>query len=195
MNEKNDLELFYIHPYTKHYNSGGYYRNDETGCIDYLPSSEYYEYKKPLIFDDKEQLLNWFYKNVDKRIPTVYRIKYIGNYQGLDDVIKITNITTGGTGYYTTLNKERYVRYDRKSSEKTDKFFWIDALSYKCIFEFKYIYEELIKRGIKPKYNVYKEDIDKTNCFEYIGDPFYYSERTKAEGKKLVLYHEKKIFW
>lgn len=40
MSEINDLELFYILPYTKSYDSGGYYRSDETCSIVYRSPSE-----------------------------------------------------------------------------------------------------------------------------------------------------------
>ena len=50
MKEVNDLELFYILPYTKSYNSGGYYRSDETCSIAYRSTSETIWNGNPLVF-------------------------------------------------------------------------------------------------------------------------------------------------
>lgn len=197
MNEKNDLVLFYILPYTKRYDSGGYYRNDDTGCTAYRPPSETVWTGNPLIFDKKEQLLKWFYENAGNPIPTVYRMKYIANYKGLNDVIKITNLGNGETKYYTALSKDKYAWYDTEKSERFGNVVW-DYGYLKHFdnrpFKFDYIYEEFCKRGIKIKCNVYDSDIDKTDCFEFVGDPDY--EKEKAKGKKLILYRPSfKSFW
>lgn len=187
-----ELELFYILPYTKKYDSGGHYYNDDKCCIDYRPASESIWNGEPLVFDEKEQLLNWFIQNIGEPIPTVYRIRYIANYQGIDDVIKITNLNNGKTGYYTALNKNSYAWYDAKKSESCGKNVWDYHYTFefdnKVLFRFKYIYEEFSKRGIKIKCNVYKNDIDRTNCFDFIGDPFYRIDREKMKTKQLVLY-------
>ena len=193
-----DLELFYILPYTKHYNNGYHYHNDETCCTDYRPASVSIWNDAPLFFDEKEQLLNWFYQNADKPIPTVYRIKYVNNYLGIDDVIKITNLSNGKTGYYTALSEDSYAKYDASKSELYGKIVWEDCYSFrydpKTLFRFKDIYDAFIKRGIKIEYNVYKKDIDEKTRFEFIGDPFYSKE--EAKGKKLVLYRPSlKSFW
>ena len=198
MEEKKDLELFYILPYTKSYNSGGYYRSDETCSTAYRSPSVSIWNGNPLVFDEKEQLLNWFYQNADKPIPNVYRIRYIANYLGVDDVIKITNLKDGKTEYYTALDEDSYAKYDASMSKLYDKNIWEYCYSFryddKALFRFEYIYNEFIKRGIKIKFNVYEKNIDKKECFEFVGDPRY--EKEKAKGKKLVLHiPSPKSFW
>ena len=190
MNKKNELELFYILPYTKSYDCGGYYRSDETGSTAYRPPSESIWNGNPLIFDEKEQLLNWFFQNAGNPIPNVYRIKYIANCFGVDDVIKITNLENDETEYYTVLDEDFYAKYDEDLSKFYNKHIWEDFDSFrysdKELFRFEYIYKELIKRGIEIKFNVYKEKINKKERFEFIGDPFF--EEEQAKGKNLVLY-------
>lgn len=199
MNKNKDLELFYILPYTVSYISGGYFKNDETCSIDHKATSMSVWPEEPLVFDEKEELFRWFCENAGKPIPTVYRIKYIDNYLGVDDVFKITDLKDNKTRYYTALSEELYAMYDAIESKICGKNVWIseylskyDNTSLK--FRFKYIYKEFIKRGIKIKFNVYEKDIDVKNRFEFIGDPYY--EKEKAQEKKLVLYKpHPKSFW
>lgn len=198
MNKKKDLELFYILPYTVSYNSGGYYKDDDTGGIGYNPPSKSVWNGDSLIFEEKEDLLKWFYKNAGKQIPTVYRIKYIDNYLGVDDVFKITDLKDDKTEYYTALSEDSYAMYDENNSKIYDKNIWKPVYAFRYDtnrkFRFEYIYEEFIKRGIKIKFNVYEKNIDIKTRFEFIGDPRY--ERKAAEGKKLVLYNpHPKSFW
>lgn len=198
MKNENDLELFYIVPYAKSYNSGGYYRSDETCSTAYKAPSESIWNGKPLFFDEKEQLLNWFYQNAGNHIPNVYRIRYIANFQCIDDVFEITNLKDGKIEYYTAVCENYYAKYDEDMSMRYGKIVWEDFYSYKyddkASLRFEYIYNEFIKRGIKIKFNVFKKDIDKKTCFEFIGDPLY--EKDKVEGKKLVLYKPShKRFW
>lgn len=190
MNKKDDLELFYILPYTKRYNSGYHYRNDDTGCTDYKAPSMSIWKGNSLFIEDKEKLLQWFYENPDNPIPVVYRIKYLSNYKGLDDIIKITNLSNNKTSYYTILNKDKYAWYDTEKSEYYGKDIWQwDFLNNSNqTINIKDIYEEICKRGIKIKCNVFKKNIDKTECFEFIGDPFYRAESEKMKNKKLILY-------
>lgn len=199
MNKKDELELFYILPYTKSYNSGGYYRSDETCSIAYRSPSKSIWNKEPLVFDKKEELLNWFYQNSDNPIPIVYRIKYIANYLGVDDVIKITNLKDNKTEYYTALSEDSYAKYDASKSELYDKNVWEECYSFryddKALFRFEYIYNEFIKRGIKIKFNVYKKVVDEKERFEFIGDLLSKKDRKEAEGKKLVLYRSNPINW
>lgn len=64
MDKKDELELFYILPYIKTYDSGGYYRSDETCSINYIPPRESIYLNRSIFFDDKDELLQWFYKNI-----------------------------------------------------------------------------------------------------------------------------------
>lgn len=191
-----ELELFYILPYTKNYNSGGHYYNDDKGCVDYSPASVDTWTCSPLIFDKKEQLLNWFCQNPDKPIPIIYKIKFIANYQGVDDVIKITNLNNGKTDYYTALSKNYYAWYDEHSSKLHNKIIW-DYRYMHEIFNFDYIYTGFSKRGVEIKFNAYKNDdaTDKINCFEFFGDIFYCEERKKAKNKTLILYRNNPNNW
>lgn len=196
---QSELELFYILPYRKSYNSGGYYRDDDTGCTAYRPSSINNINGSSMFFDNKETLLEWFYKNSDNPIPKVYRVKYISNYKGLDDVFKITNLSNGKTKYITAFDEEYYLVYDEETSKLCEKDVWC------CIFCGRYsamreenikledLYGEFLRRGIKIKYNVYKKkrfkkNIDKTSCFDYVGDPLLYPGKEEAQNKKLILY-------
>lgn len=198
MNDNNNLELFYIVPYTKSYNSGGYYRSDETCSTTYRAPSESIWNGDPLFFDEKEQLLNWFYQNAGNPIPNVYRIRYIANYQGVEDVFKITNLEDGKIEYYTALSENYYAKYDEDMSKRSGKIVWKPLYSHKyddkASLRFVYIYDEFIKRGIKIRFNVYEKSFDERIRFEFIGDPLY--EKEKAAGKKLVLYRPSyKGFW
>lgn len=188
MKEKNNLKLFYIQPYEKNYNSGYHYKNDDTGCMDYMPASETIWEHNAKIFDSKEQLLKWFYKNADYPIPTVYIMQYVGNYKGLNDVIKITNLSDDTVGYYTALNKEMYAWYDAKESKYFEKNLWKSGYTFNGKFSFEFIYNEFIKRGIKIECNVFENNIDKRKNFEFIGDPFYRTDRETMKEKKLILY-------
>lgn len=199
MSEKKDLELFYILPYTKSYNSGGYYRNDDTGCTDYIPPSIKDIKGGSIFFDDKETLLEWFYKNPDAPIPKVYRVKYFSSYKGLDDVFKITNLCNGKTKYLTAFDEEYYLLYDEEKSELCGKDVWcpkycgLFSVMREENIKLQDLYEEFTKRGIKIKYNVYKKNrfkknIDKTSCFDYEGDPLVYPGRDEVKNKKLILY-------
>lgn len=193
MSEINDLELFYILPYTKSYDSGGYYRSDETCSIVYRSPSESIQNGKSKFFDDKDKLLKWFYKNADNLIPKVYRIKYIANYKGFDDVFKITNLGDGNTKYYTALNKNTIICYDVINSESLEKYVWNYSYvpNQKDRFILKDIYKEFYERGIKIKYNVYEkiqeQNIDKKDCFEFIGNPFNSYGQKEITTKKLIL--------
>ena len=189
----NELELFYILPHITNYNSGGNYRNDDTGCIDYSEPCLIICRGSSLFFDSKEQLLNYFYENAHKTIPVVYRIKYIDSYKGLDDVIKITDLSNNATTYHTMLNQYKCAYYNEEKSESCGKDVWEQYPSYISSekFSVKDIYEELKKRGIKIKSNV-----DKIKYFEFIGDPFYREEREKMKNKQLILYRTHPInFW
>lgn len=198
MNDNKDLELFYIVPYTKSYNSGGYYRSDKTCSTEYRSPSESVWYGNPIFFNNKEQVLNWFYKNTGNPIPNVYRIKYIANYQGIDDVFKITNLKDGKIEYYTAVSENFYAKYNEDMSNHYGKIIWEYIYSHKyddkVSLRFKYIYDEFIKRGIKIKFNVYDKKTDETTRFEFIGDPLY--EKEKVKEKKLILYRPShKRFW
>ena len=152
MDEKKDLELFYILPYTKSYVSGGSYKNDDTGCIDYKSGHTRIWPGSPLFFDKQEQLLKWFYENTDNPIPCVYRIKYLSNYKGLDDVFKITDLANDGTRYYKVIDKYHFVWFDMEKSESCEKNVWqLGFLMDIGTFRFENIYEEFDKRGIKIK--------------------------------------------
>ena len=199
MKQKDELELYYILPYRKSYNSGGYYRNDDTGCKDYIPPSINNINGASIFFDGKETLLEWFYKNPDEPIPQVYRVKYISNYKGLDDVFKITNLCNGKIKYLTAFDEECYLLYDQETSELCKKDVWCrnfyGRYSDKRVenIKLKDLYEEFSKRGIKIKYNVYKKkrfkkNIDKTSFFDYIGDPTVYPGKDEVKTKKLILY-------
>lgn len=187
---KKDIEFFYVLPYIESYNSGGYYRSDETCSINYKAPSLNHINSIPLVFDDKEELLNYFLSHPGNPTPPVYRIKYINNYLGIDDVIKITNLNDNTTGYYTALNMDAYAKYDEVKSKMSNKNIWEYCYSYryddKALFNFEKIYNELIKRKAPIKYNVYKKNTDINKRFEYIGDPFYEKENIKE--KKLILY-------
>ena len=195
MNKKDELELFYILPYTKVYTNGGYYKNDDTGCIDYKTGHTRIWPGSPLFFEEKEQLLKWFYVNNDKPIPKVYRIKYLSNYKGLDDVFKITDLANDATRYYKIIDKYHYVWFDMGKSESCEKNVWQLGflMDINGTFRFENIYEEFDKRGIKikNKSNLNKKNKGKIKGFDFIGDPF--SE--KAKGKKLVLYKESLRGW
>ena len=193
-----DLELFYILPYTKSYDCGGYYRSDETCSTAYRPPSVSVWNGSSLLFEDKEELLKWFYNNSGKPIPAVYRIKYIDNYLGVDDVFKITNLKDGKTEYYTALSEDYYAKYDADMSKLYEKNVWVDYYLFRygenASIRLDNIYAAFSKRGIKIKYDVYKKAIDKKEFFEFIGDPFF--EKEEAKGKKLVLYRPSpKGFW
>ena len=148
MNDNKDLELFYILPYTKSYVSGGYYKNDDTGCIDYKSGHTRIWPGSPLFFDKQEQLLKWFYENTDNPIPGVYRIKYLSNYKGLDDVFKITDLANDGTRYYKVIDKYHYVWFDMEKSESCEKNVWQLGflMDINGTFRFENIYEEFDKR-------------------------------------------------
>lgn len=190
MKENKELVLYYILPYRQSFNPGGYYPSNETGCTSYRKASYSFFRENSVFFDDKEQLLNWFLANTDRQIPVVYRIKYLENYKGIDDVIQMTNLSSSFTGYYTILNKNCYAKFDAEKSEACEKNVWIslylnpDGETYRI----RDIYDEFAKRGIKIKCNIYEKNMDKTECFEFVGDPFYSPEKEDAKGKKLVLY-------
>lgn len=195
MKEQTDLVLFYILPYTKRYSDGHHYYNDEISCMDYKSSNITIWKGESLFFDDKDQLLNWFYANTDKPIPSVYRIKYLENYKGLDDVIELTNLSSNVTTYHTILNKKTCAYYDVKKSESCGKDVWVPYPLDKTAetFDIRDMYDEFTKRGIKLKCDVFKKNIDKVNCFEFIGDPFHIVDAYKMQTKKLILYKENKI--
>ena len=145
-----------------------------------------------MVFDKKEELLNWFIQNAGNPIPTVYKVMFLANYQGVDDVIKITDLGDGVTYYYTALSENEYAFYKESSCKFDNMITWIYEYCFKHdrkkTFYFDFLYEEFIKKGAKIKYNVYKENIDRTNCFEFVGDPLCYANREEAKGKKLILY-------
>ena len=194
MKEKTDLELFYILPYTKSYDKNGVaYYPINNSSLDYKTIIEGHWNNKSIFFDNKEQILKLFCKNSNQPIPTIYRIKYIANYKGLDDVFKITNLCNNETKYYTALNKNKIICYDVINSEFLKKYVW----NYSYVpnqndrFILKDIYKEFYKRGIKIKCNVYEktqeQDIDKEDYFEFIGNPFNSYGQKEIKTKKLIL--------
>lgn len=195
MNEKKDLELLYILPYTVDYYRGKYrYVQDH-----YF--KKIINHGKSLFFENEKELLEWFYKNANKPTPKVYRIKYIEKYLGIDDVFQLTNLQNGGTSYYTAFSKELYAYYRKSMSEDTGKYVW-DTCRAPYLpgrdgweFDLEDIYKEFSKRGIKIKYNVYesKEKIDRYEHFEFVGDPVW--DKDEAKGKKLVLYMSNPKHW
>ena len=98
------------------------------------------------------------------------------------------------TKFYTAINKDAYAWYDVEKSEIYGKDVWNYCYRYRYSIEgnekfiLKDIYEEFSKRDIKIKCNVYKKDVDKTEYFEFVGDPFYLSGKEKAKNKQLILY-------
>ena len=187
MKETNDLELFYILPYSKSYDI------NNSSFSDYRIISEGSCNNNSRFFEDKDQLLKWFCKNTTQPIPQIYRIKYIANYKGLDDVFKITNLSDGETKYYTALNENEIVSCDEIRSELLGKYVWDYSYvpNQKNRFILKDIYKEFCKRGIKFKYNIYqktnKQDIDKKECFEFVGNPYNQSGQKEIKTKKLIL--------
>lgn len=189
--EKKDIELFYVLPYTKKYIAGYHYYNDDICCNDYKNASFNSWYGNSLFFDTEKDLLNYFYQNPHNPIPIVYKIRYVGNFKGLDDVIQITNLLNNATGFYTILNPKSYAYFDFNSSEFCGKYVWRDNFLKQIEeskFRLKDMYEEFSKRGIKLKYNVLNTHLDKTNFFEFIGDPYYIVDAIKMKDKQLILY-------
>lgn len=192
MNKKNDLELFYILPYTKKYNTGHHYYNDEICCNDYKDASFSIWYGDSLFFETEKQLLSYFSQNAHNPIPIIYRIRYMENFKGLDDIIQITNLGNNTTGFYTMLDKNRYAWFNLKISEFCGKNVWQDDIlkNDEGNFRLKDMFEEFSKRGIKLKCNVLKKNIDKTKCFEFIGDPYYIGDAIQMKDKQLILYRQ-----
>ena len=194
MNENNDIELFYIYPYTISYNSGGRYYNDETCSFGYRSPSESVWYGNPTFFESKEELLNWIIRNNGKPIPTIYRIKYISNCFGVDDVIKITNLNDGKTELYTIVRKIEYSTftyaiYDEKKSEdyKVNVWEYIFGGDSKSKIQLEAIYKEFVKRGIKLNFDITEKSLDRREIFDFVGDPLV--KRKEFQGKKLILHY------
>lgn len=196
MKQKDELELYYIFPYTKSYNNASdveYVVNNSSCESDYRIISEGEWNNNSRFFEDKDELLKWFCRNSNQPIPQIYRIKYIANYKGLDDVFKITDLSDGETKYYTALNENEIVSYDALKSEFLGKYVWDYSYvpNQKNRFVLKDIYKEFCKRGIKIKYNIYEktqeQDIDKKECFEFIGNPYNQLGQKEIKSKKLIL--------
>lgn len=197
MNEKNNKSLFFIIPYETVYHNGGYFYDDETCATGYRPSSTDTFIGDPLIFDKSSDLLQWFYENATKKtIPRIYKINYIGNYKGLDDVIKMTNLSNNETKYYTALNQEYCACYLGKESERCNKYVWDYFLTrpFGSMLSLKQIYKAFSERGIDIKCNVYENNEDKRKCFEFCGEPSLPRNREKIKTKKLILYRPE-VFW
>lgn len=188
--EKKDLELFYILPYTKKYNAGHHYYNDEICCNDYKDAFFSTWYGKSLFFETEKELLNYFYQNSHNPIPVVYKIRYVENFKGLDDVIQITDLGNNTTAFYTILNSNSYAYFNFQISEFCGKNVWQDCIFpiEESNFRLKDVYEGFSKRGIKLKCNVLKKNIDKTKLFEFIGDPYYIVDAIQMKDKQLILY-------
>lgn len=130
-------------------------------------------------------MLNWIIRNNGKPIPTIYRIKYISNCFGVDDVIKITNLNDGKTEYSTFT----YAIYDEKESERYKVNVWeyiFDGDS-KSKIQLEVIYKEFIKRGIKLNFDITEESLDRREIFDFVGDPLV--KRKEFQGKKLILHY------
>lgn len=194
-----NLELFYILPYTKKYNAGYHYYNDEICCNDYKDASFCIWQDDSLFFETEEQLLKYFYQNSHKPIPEVYKIRYIENFNGMDDVIQITNLGNNVTSFYTILNSKSYACYNFKISNFCRKYVWEDDYISKVEtkFRLKDMYCEFSKRGVKLKCDILKKNKDKTNNFEFIGDPYYIVDAIKMKEKQLILYRHnyEKLNW
>lgn len=188
--KKNELELFYILPYTKKFNASHHYYNDEICTNDYKDASFSTWYGKSLFFETEKELLNYFYQNPHNPIPKVYRIKYVGFFKGLDDVIQITDLRNSTTSFYTILNSNSYAYYNFNISEFCGKYVWQDVIfpMEESKFRLKDMYEEFSKQGIKLKCNVLKKQIDKTKFFEFVGDPYYIVDAIQMKDKKLILF-------
>jgi len=190
MDKKTNLELYYILPYTKKYNAGHHFYNDEICCSDYKDSSFSTWYGNSLFFETEKELLNYFYQNPHNPTPEVYRIQYIGHFKGLDDVIQITELRNNSSGFYTILNKDSFAWFSFKVSEFCGKYVWQDTIFpiEESRFILKDIYKEFHKRGIKFKYDVLKKNIDKSKWFEFVGNPYCIVDAIQMKDKQLILY-------
>lgn len=185
---KKDLELYYFVPYEIIHNAGGYYKSDY-GYTRYAAPEDYKSYSNYCIFDTKEQVADWFctHPGCYSGIPIVYKATFVGKYQGVDDVIKITSLHNKASGYYTILDDTSYACYDEKESKRLDTSVWHrKRLSLwdrnKDNIGLRIIYETFKRKGAPIKHNISKPTVNREEEFAYRGS-LDYACRENVNGK------------
>lgn len=64
--------------------------------------------EEPIIFNNKEDLFNWFLDNKDGIIPEIRLIHYLNDFKGVSKVLKITSLNNDITNYYTKISTLTY---------------------------------------------------------------------------------------
>ena len=64
--------------------------------------------EEPIIFENKEDLFNWFLDNKDGIIPEIRLIQYLNDFKGVSKVLKITSLNDDITNYYTKISTLTY---------------------------------------------------------------------------------------
>lgn len=187
-----DIIIYELSTVNGVFHAGGRYYNDE--ICEYVTKYGSYEVLKgdKLYFESLSKIFDWIVENAGKIIPEIRTIEYIGDYKGLTDVIKITNLSKGDISYYTAVNKKEFLIYYEGNN------YWkISTNGYpiKYINNLKYIYNLFEERGVTLKNNVFKTgkeriEYKKTKHRNYYGiiNVEYFSQ-TEENKQKIKKYH------
>lgn len=160
---------------------------------------------KSLCFGTKKEMFDWFKHNTGNLIPEIRKIDYVGNYEGLTDVVKITGLSSGNvsewddkssafnTSIYTTALTDGLIAiYDSSLPPYSDlNLKWKLFCMYNISDDLESIYDEFEKKGIVLNNNVYKTKkeriIDSMSLLKEYHD---LEEKIKEENIKWVSFHD-----
>lgn len=76
----------------------------------------------PIMFDNKDDLFNWFLDNKDGIIPEIGLIEYLDKFKGVSNVIKFTSLSDNVTSYYTKISSltYKYIKDNKWSLDNTN---------------------------------------------------------------------------
>lgn len=126
-----------------------------------------YDYKyRPEFFYNVDDLKNWFLTHIGREIPEIYVLEYVGEFNGVSDVIKLSVLSQEYSYYITAVNKKLLIEY------KEEKNLWqnINHISQSSPFYYpNQIYNALQGMGINLN-NVYENESDRISEFDVVNE-------------------------
>ena len=170
---------------------GGHMVYDIDNGDKYSPGMKYVHPIGSFIFTDKNEMLEWILKNhaskridddqcIAKRVLDIYQVEYVGEYQGLTDVIKRTLVEGNGAFevYYTAISEKVCLKLcNPNKTEIANR--WQDFNSH----DLKAVYSGLEQIGITIKNNVYTNKTRREEWYDII-------EQYNNEIQKLIDFYQ-----
>lgn len=128
---------------------------------------------KPEFFNNEDELKNWFITHVGWKIPEINVLEYIGKFNDVNDVIKLSVLGQECCYYFTAVNKKLLIGYDEEED------LWRDIIHISQSNPFYYpkqIYNVLQEMGINLN-NVYENESDRISEFDVVNERGFYARR------------------